>query len=151
MNPITERLDKVASSLESKGFIQEATEIDLISNTIEKLSYRVEADPVYKSIALSLQALKKGKAKSAFAFLDNIAKAMENRATQYKDIQAVQQAFSMFQAAREALKSDNVDPNQVARFLVEAQGYFEKAEPEISQAQMRPQKYQPMDLVFSAK
>ena len=36
MNPLSKKLDKVASSLESKGMIQEATEIDEVSNTLDK-------------------------------------------------------------------------------------------------------------------
>lgn len=39
MNTLTKLLDKVASSLEDKGFLLEAREIDRISNTIEKTSY----------------------------------------------------------------------------------------------------------------
>ena len=35
MNKISSMLDKVAGSLESKGLLKEAEELDVISNTIE--------------------------------------------------------------------------------------------------------------------
>jgi len=37
---ITDHLDRVASSLESKGFFKEAEALDIVSNTIERLAYK---------------------------------------------------------------------------------------------------------------
>jgi hypothetical protein len=45
---ITDMLDKVASSLESKGYIKEATEIDAISNSIE--AYDISEKPLVVKI-----------------------------------------------------------------------------------------------------
>ena len=70
MIEITERLDKIASSLESRGLLKEAESVDVISNTIENLGYdyfvkkaflrRKNAD-LYSRIVSAKEALKNGK------------------------------------------------------------------------------------------
>jgi hypothetical protein len=46
MNTLTIKLDDIANSLERKGLLKEAQDIDIISNTIEKLAYNEFEDMV---------------------------------------------------------------------------------------------------------
>ncbi len=43
-NPVTKHLDKIADRLEGKGLLKEAAEVDVISNTVEKLSEEAVLD-----------------------------------------------------------------------------------------------------------
>lgn len=45
MHELTSHLDRIASSLESKGFLKEAEEIDVISNTMEEY-YKQAPEPI---------------------------------------------------------------------------------------------------------
>lgn len=47
---ITEMIDKVASTLEAKGFIREAAELDSISNALDKVAVDWEGNPLEVTI-----------------------------------------------------------------------------------------------------
>lgn len=44
---IANELDKIAESLEGKGLLKEATQLDIVTNTIEKLSYNQDRDALF--------------------------------------------------------------------------------------------------------
>lgn len=46
MNVLIKKLDSIASSIEGKGLLKEAHDLDIISNTIEKLAYNDFEDMV---------------------------------------------------------------------------------------------------------
>lgn len=70
MNKITTRLDSIAGSLEYKGFVKEATEIDAISNTLEA----AQETPTQQL----KQHFTEEKTASLIEFLDYIADGLES-------------------------------------------------------------------------
>lgn len=66
LNKVLPLLDKVAESLESKGLIKEASEIDVISNTIEKMSD-------YKGSQSKVLSILRGKTDSAWEAFNALA------------------------------------------------------------------------------
>lgn len=73
MSVLSDRLDKVANSLESKGLIKEAEAIDLIANTLEALekeAWSANKSPIYlKILEPAIKAAKAGNASVALKLL----------------------------------------------------------------------------------
>jgi hypothetical protein len=68
---ITEKLDKIASVLESKGYLKEAEELDVLSNTLEAMeveAFNVEMSPLYKLLSNIFKAIRSNNLKAALGF-----------------------------------------------------------------------------------
>jgi len=134
MSELTERLDKVASSLESKGFIKEATAIDVISNTLElmgKEAWSADSCPQnMKILSPAIQAISAGNLRAALALLKNGEQA---RLTLLNGYTANQEAHGFSDNWLEAIKSleTNMGP-QALEQLKKATGFLKALEPVIN-------------------
>ena len=137
MKLITKRLDKIATDLENKGYIKEATEIDIISNTIDSLpNYSVGLDPLYKSFSLSLHALAKGRVDSAYGFLNAMKDSVERRLENYGHLPAVKTYCALYKAIMENLEKRDYSLENAVSFIKDAQEYMIKAEEEMNSSVM---------------
>ena len=137
MSEITEILDRVANSLESKGFLKEAESIDIITNTIEKQAFRYmakgdllhgEGDPLYKKIVSAKEALKKGKWGEAHDIISKSMKEMETKSKLFKGVSAVNSYVNLFNKVVKAFIEENQSPGFVIRLLDGVLFYMEEAE-----------------------
>lgn len=55
--PLIARLDKIASLVQEKGLVKEAEEIDVISNTLEKIALKKDTRPapIFQSTSLKVK------------------------------------------------------------------------------------------------
>lgn len=134
MKNLIDRLDKIAQSLEDKGIFKEAEDLDVISNTLEKLSYKIEMDPVYKKLEKAFEQASVNNVMRAKGFLQYVEENLKNRAKSYKDVKELQDAFISHQDALGALNRDDVAVASAK--IQEAMGFLKKAEPEIIKKQM---------------
>lgn len=78
MKKITLLIDKVASTLESEGFLKEALELDVISNTIEKEAFNYDPDEAKTTRSSMLPDGAKRVNKNSFNILpESIKKALQ--------------------------------------------------------------------------
>lgn len=59
MKYLTKRIDKIASTLEEKGLLNEAEQLDVISNTLEQISGDVQKDIVEQNNKMFYHPLKR--------------------------------------------------------------------------------------------
>jgi len=177
MSALTERLDKIASSLENKGMLIEAEEVDTISNTIEafeKEAWTAMKSPIYlKFLEPAMNAAKADNADAALKYL-NMGDGMRKALVEGRMNTPEFKFFSglWLQAAKSL---ENGDTAKASEDLDKAFGFLQKIEPMINaeapgygrplnqqtqrrqQGQPTPQilrpgqGYQPMDLVFRSK
>lgn len=149
MSSIVEMLDKVANSLEDKGLIKEAMEIDVLSNTLEayeKEAWTAKNSPQYAMLNNVLKALEKNNAQYAKSFLAQGAKNKDIIVTSYGTFRAQDgstpaQAYgASYDRAMQALEQDNVQA--AAASVKEAMEALDKLEPIITQRQV-PGQQQP--------
>lgn len=171
MSVLTERLDKIAGSLENQGMLVEAEEVDMISNTIEafeKEAWTAMQSPIYlKFFEPAMKAAKAGNAAAALKLLkmgDGMRKALVEGRMNTPEFKF----FSgLWLQAVDALENDNT--TKASEDLDKAFGFLQKIEPLINseapgygkplnpQGQPTPQilrpgeGYKPMDLVFRSK
>jgi hypothetical protein len=160
MSVLTERLDKVASSLENQGLLHEAEAVDMISNTLEafeKEAWTAAKSPIYlKFFAPALNAAKAGNAEAALKFLnmgDGMRKALVGDRLQVPEFKF----FSgLWDQAVAALSKG--DAARAAADLEKAEGFLGKMEPIINSeapGYMPPQGRAPVQspgsMVFPAK
>lgn len=160
MSALTERLDKIASSLESKGMLQEAEAVDVISNTLEafeKEAWTATKSPIYlKYFAPALNAAKAGNAEAALRFLNmgaGMKKALVGSRLQIPE-------FKFFSGLwDQAIASlSNGDAAKAAADLDKALVFLEKMGPIINSElpgympqQGRPPTQAPGTMIFPAK
>lgn len=138
MKHIIEKLDNLATKLENKGLMKEASDIDVISNTIEKLSYSVERDKAYINMGNAVQAINQGRPQNAKGFLQQIRGNMEMKNQQYGNKSSdVRESVKLYNDAAGALSTDT-EAAQVVPMLQGSMQYLKKAEPFINKAQMSP-------------
>lgn len=135
---LTNRLDKLASDLEAKGLIKEATDIDVVSNTLEKLAFEMAATPIYKRISEAMKVLKSGmgseRAKNILTMIagqDLNSGAIENFQNQYSGVREMQLFKRAFDRAAQSLNTGN--DQQAYADLGAAIKTLEAAEPKIKQ------------------
>jgi hypothetical protein len=134
MSILSDRLDKVASSLESKGLLKEAEAIDIISNTLEafeKEAWTAQKSPIYmKFLSPAMNAAQAGSADVALKALkmgDGMRKALiESR----DNIPEFKFFSGLWLQAVSALEKGNTA--QAASDLEQAYSFLLKIEPLIN-------------------
>lgn len=138
MKHLIEKLDNLATNLETKGLMKEASDIDMISNTMEKLSYAVKRDKAYINMGNAIQALNQGRPQNAKGFLQQIRGNMQMKDQQYSaKSPEIKESVRLYGDAVNALGSGS-ESAQVTSILQGSMEYLKKAEPFINQAQMGP-------------
>jgi len=162
MSALSERLDKIANSLESKGLIKEAEAIDLIANTLEafeKEAWSAQRSPIYlKFFAPALEAAKAGNAGIALKSLkmgDGMRKALVESRENVPEFKFFSGLWLQAVAALE--KGDTA---QAMSDLEKAYGFLQKIEPLINaevpgynpqQGQQPAGQPNPSDMAFTSK
>ena len=165
MNPVTEKLDKIATDLENKGYIKEAMEIDAISNAIDKLAaFRAQSDPMLKNIGFAIKALTMGKPDKAVQFLDFMTQSMDIKNKSWGNVPGIRAAIGEWYIIKEALKKGELEPQEAIDRLKGVVNSFTQAEdiinnlsptgevreaPVQQEAEVPAQRvHQPTDMVF---
>jgi len=128
MSVLTERLDKIANSLESQGMLLEAEAVDVISNTLEafeKEAWVATKSPIYlKFFVPALNAAKAGDTEAALKFL-NMGSGMKE-ALVGERLQVPE--FKFFSGLWDQAITD-LEKNDAAKAIADlekAQGFFEE-------------------------
>jgi len=147
---ITERLDKIASSLESKGLLKEAESVDVISNTIENLGYdyfvkkaflrRKNAD-LYSRIVSAKEALKNGKWKKAYDIISESMNEMKERAKLSRGDSAISSYINLFNKVVKAFIEENQSPGYIIRLLDGVLYYMKESEKDTSGTNTEPEPF----------
>lgn len=161
MKKIVRDLDKISSSLEEKGYIKEAAEIDIISNTIERMmkeSWIAHQSPQYFTLESVKRALRMKKIDVALALLENNAKGKNmilNSYGDYKNDKGVYPAWEYadsYSKSIDYLKKNNIEG--ALREIERAQQALIDLEPIITERQTRvvkrgPDKIDMGEMIFT--
>jgi len=136
---ITNELDRIADSLESEGYIKEARDVDMISNTIERLAYDAKYDGKVKVMEAAIGALQKNNVQQAKNMLINIKTPWEQFIKFHgKKISDVMSAYAAYNGALDqiTLGFDMSDtPEKAIGYLNDSIGFLNKAAKMINAAQ----------------
>lgn len=135
---IIDRLDSLAERLENKGLMKEASELDVVTNTLEKVAYRASSDGKIKAIERAIQFLRNGKVEEAKSTLAAIETAWKEFIRWYP-IAPVQEAYNHYKSGLESitLGSDlSQGRDQAIKHLQAAAQSLQMGEQEINRAQM---------------
>jgi len=151
MSEITERLDKVASSLESKGLLKEAENIDVIANTVEameKEAWSVANSKQYGVLGPALNAAMVGNVKAALGLLKNGEGARKNLVLSYS---TDENAKGFSDKWLEAVKRlEGADADAAVQSLNESIKFLRALEPVINAAQTSGPKVPSGEMIFPA-
>lgn len=134
MSLLTDRLDKVASALESHGLLKEAEDVDVISNTLEafeKEAWSALKSPIYKKfLEPAMNAAAQGNADIALKAL-NMGAQMKKAITESRPNVPEFKFFSdLWDQAIQFLKGGDVP--RASDNLQKAFGFMQKMEPIIN-------------------
>jgi hypothetical protein len=165
MSVLSEKLDKIANSLESKGLIKEAEAIDLIANTLEafeKEAWSAQRSPIYlKSFAPALEAVKAGNPGAALKAL-KMGEGMKRALVESRqDVPEFKFFSGLWSQAIASLERG--DAAKATEDLEKAYSFLQKIEPIINAENpgYKPQQGQqpgqpagqtkPSDMIFTSK
>lgn len=141
---LTRIIDKVASSLEEKGLIKEAMELDVISNTLDKIfkeAWTAQQSPQYFTLESIKRALKMKNTTVALALLENNIKGKDMILKLYGDYKTEDGKYPAWEYADsytkiiENLKNNDID--KAYREIDRAQKALIDLEPIITERQIR--------------
>jgi hypothetical protein len=157
---ITERLDKIASSLEEQGYLKEAYELDKISNTLDlifKEAWSGKHSPQYLVLENIKRALKMKNTEIALNLLENSIKSKDMFLRLYGDYktednkQPAQEYADAYTNTIELTKKGDIE--RAIKEIERAQQALIDLEPIITERQTRaPQKKPPLqtsEMIFS--
>lgn len=136
MSSLTSKLDKIASSLESKGLLKEAEAVDIIANTLE--AYEVEAafqinnSPVVRYLNAILTNPQN--ATRAFKFIDD--SGMYQNLVQLGDPN-IGKSYAAYDKAKRAIEQDPTQISAVLPLIQEALNSFMAASKVVEEAVRR--------------
>jgi len=151
MSEITKRLDKIASSLEEKGLLKEAEDLDIIANTVEameKEAWNVANSKQYGVLGPALNAAMVGNVKAALGLLKNGEGARKNLALAYSTNENAQGFSNSWIEAVKRL--ENADTDAAVQSLNESIKFLRALEPVINSAQAPGQKPPSGEMIFPA-
>jgi hypothetical protein len=167
MLALTERLDKVADSLENQGFLKEAMEVDVIANTIEafeKEAWEAKKSPQFNILGRVLMAIGKNALPAAQEFMRQGLMSVKHLVDSYGNIVGddgkypAKEFGNSYNAAREKLEQG--DTQSAGHFVQQAMRFLEALTPIINQgyktgmpgaAPRVTPKSGPLDMVFTNK
>lgn len=117
---ITERLDGIADRLEKIGCVREATELDIVSNTLEKMAYTAKTDPKITNPVLGIAKYRAGMQKNAINLFIGVESQWNTFVSDYgRNIPQVVSAQDHYKKALELVKSptDNTKKEEIARAM----------------------------------
>lgn len=144
MKNLIDQLDKISSSLEDQGLIKEAEEIDIISNTLEKLAFELKRDPAFKNLQKAMEFAQAGNIKNAEQFLIQANIAEKAKAT-FPKTREVQQVVKAYNDALASAKKE--DAGMVVKSIQTMMNFLKKAEPDIIKG-MYPGTGGPSQMIF---
>lgn len=149
---LIKELDRIASVLEGRGLIKEASDIDLITNTLEKQAYNVEVDGKVKAMRNAISSLEKGNPKNAVTLLNGTKELWKNFVQWYgSSIPEVASAHKAYTSALDMLSKSGDLLDQAApviSYLTNSIELLKKGSQEISRAQLRPTSQDKSNLVY---
>jgi hypothetical protein len=148
---IAQELDKIADVLESKGLSREALELDVVANTMEKLSYMVKQDPLFKgdwtnlkkNLEKNIMLSKQNQPidnRASVNFLDNIIKKRFDAFVKNygKDVPQVEQLKAGAEGVLEMLKAEKAELlPQIKKQSEQIEKYWEYVAPLVHSAEIK--------------
>lgn len=154
-NKLAAELDKIAESLESKGLLKEATELDIVANTMERLAYTQAGDGLFKgdwqtiktNVDKNIMANKLGGPINVNNIVTLLDKLIKMRFQPFVDNYSkfisgtkLEQLVSGSEGALEVIKASEKKPElllQVKDDLSKIEKFWKGLEGEITQAEMQ--------------
>lgn len=145
---LTDKLDRIASTLESKGYLKEAEEIDIIANTLEAMeleAFNVEMSPLYKILSKIFKAIKDNNSRAALGFHQQGLGLKEQLAKSYgqtpEGAAVAAQFAKSYDEIRNLIESGNL--NDAVAKIQEALGSFKSLTSAIKKDYSGQQRIQP--------
>lgn len=142
MSELTERLDKVANTLESQGLLKEAMDLDMVTNTIEameKEAWYATKSPQYALLMQTLDALNSNNVQKATMILNKGQQSTVMFQKSYGHLPAEDGSYparGYADSYTKALRMAEQGQADNAMFQVQsAMGYLEKLEPIVTRQQ----------------